>query len=155
MDYYRFAIERRKTKMPFVYSIFEKLGPATEGRTKYAVHSYFTNVEKIEGGSNQAAEFVEAGTVFTTNADIAADKEAFKEGTQGVITFKADKIALDSYYYITANARTTVYARSYVKYKYKFVNSHDEGASDITEIEAVIYGDIVNSVDNDNGVYQD
>ena len=103
---------------------------------------------------SQAAEFVEAGTVFTTNATIAADRDAFKEGTAGVYTYKADKRLLDSYFYITASSTKTVYARSYVKYKYQFINSRDDGSTDTTEIEAIIYGDVVNSVDNDNGVYQ-
>ena len=153
MDYFRFAIERRKTKMPFVYTIMEKMSEA-DGRSKYAAHTYFTNIEQIEGDSSQAAEFVEAGTVFTTNATIAADRDAFKEGTAGVYTYKADKRLLDSYFYITASSTKTVYARSYVKYKYQFINSRDDGSTDTTEIEAIIYGDVVNSVDNDNGVYQ-
>ena len=153
MDYFRFAIERRKTKMPFVYTIMEKMSE-TDGKSKYAAHSYYTNIEQIEGGSDQAATFVEAGTVFTTDEAIAADRDKFKEGNTGVYTFKADKRLLDSYFYITASSKKTVYARSYVKYKYQFVNSRDDGSTDTTEIEAVIYGDIVNSADNDNGVYQ-
>jgi len=152
MDYYRFAIERRKTKMPFVYATMEKMSE-TDGKSKYAVHSYFTNVGKIGDQSapdanSQAATFVEAGTIFTTNPDVAASKENFKEGVAGVTTFKADKIALESYYYITASSTKKIYARSYVKYKYQFVNSHDEGSTDVTEIEAVIYGDVIDSENN-------
>ena len=152
MDYYRFAIERRKTKMPFVYATMEKMSE-TNGKSKYAVHSYFTNVGKIGDQSapdanSQAATFVEAGTIFTTNPDVAASKENFKEGVAGVTTFKADKIALESYYYITASSTKKIYARSYVKYKYQFVNSHDEGSTDVTEIEAVIYGDVIDSENN-------
>ncbi len=147
MDYFRFAIERRKTKMPFVYATMEKMSE-NDGKSKFAVHSYFTNVEKIQGDSSQAAKFVEAGTIFTTNAEIAASRDNFKEGVSGVQTFKADKIALESYYYITASSKKKIYARSYVKYKYQFVNSHDEGASDVTEIEAVIYGDVIDSENN-------
>jgi hypothetical protein len=148
-DYYRFAIERRKTKMPFVYATIEKLSE-TSGKSKYAVHSYFTNIEQIgdqsaQDANSQAAQFVEAGTIFTTNAEIASSKDNFKEGVAGVHTFKADKIALNSYYYITANANKKLYARSFVKYKYQFVNSHDESSTDVTEIEAVIYGDVINS----------
>ena len=38
-----------------------------------------------------------------------------------------------------------MYARSYVKYKYNFVAAREEGSEEaqVTEIEAIIYGDVV------------
>jgi len=107
------------------------------------VYNYYTNIEDLEAGNDQAAEFVEAGTCFAKQ-NLTLD--LFQEGNSAVKTVKASKRLFDSYFSVKINSNAaTLYARSYVKYKYKFVPAREEGSEEVepTTIEAIIYGDVV------------
>jgi hypothetical protein len=136
-SYYRFAIERRTTKMPFIWAKMEK--PATN---TYMVYNYYTNIEDLEAGNAQAAKFVEAGTCFAKQ-NLTLD--LFKEDNSGVKTVKASKRLFDSYFSVKITSTDKLWARSYVKYRYSFVPAREEGSEEVepTTIEAIIYGDVV------------
>ncbi len=136
-SYYRFAIERRTTKMPFIWAKMES--PSTG---QFMVYNYYTNIEDLEAGNDQAAQFVEAGTCF---AKQNLDLDLFKEDNSAVYTVKASKRVFDSYFSVKIKSSSTLWARSYVKYKYSFVPAREEGDETVTPttIEAIIYGDVV------------
>lgn len=133
------TVQKLQRKLPFSYS----LGNSEEAIGKFTALSATTAVPS-------GATVTEVGTIFTRDAAIAADPSQFVIGTDGVTAVAAKNQLATMQYGIRFNVAdgSTVYARSYVKYKYTTGNVSSEDGSTVnqgTTIQTVDYGNVVSS----------
>lgn len=129
------TVRKLTLQLPFSYTI----GQDTEGK--------FTSYSASTANLPEGVEITEVGTLYTTDPSVGTDADAFVLGADGV-SYIAAKNQLDTEQYFVRfnNGSTTVYTRSYIKYKYSSSvedSDRDPAFSESTQLQTVDYGNIV------------
>lgn len=127
------TLRKLDAKLPFVYAV-----PQNSGK--------FTTYSTYSKGVN--AVVTEVGTLYTANASVAADPDAFVFGNADVKYVKASNPLSTNQYFLRINTNgKTVYTRPYVKYKYN-PTVNEGNVNQGTLIQSIEYGNICTNAGN-------
>lgn len=127
------TLRKLDAKLPFVYAV-----PQNSGK--------FTTYSTYSKGVN--AVVTEVGTLYTANASVAADPDAFVFGNADVKYVKASNPLSTNQYFLRINTNgKTVYTRPYVKYKYNPI-VNEGNVNQGTTIQSIEYGNICTNAGN-------
>lgn len=126
------TVRKLSNRLPFVYSLMN----VNESNQFFTYSASTANIP-------EGAEVTEVGTIYTTNAAVANDPNAFVIGADGVYSVSAKNQLETMQYYLGINNPNDVqiYTRAYVKYSYK-TNVTAGNVNEDTEIQTVDYGNI-------------
>lgn len=133
------TVRKLQMQLPFGYTIGQQKGD------KFTAYSATT--ANLPAG----VEITEVGTLYTTSSEIAYGN-SFVLGADGV-SYIAAKNQLDTEQFLLRfnNGNTTVYTRTYIKYKYSSTvedSDRDPAFSESTQLQTVDYGNVCASSGN-------
>lgn len=133
------AVRKLQMQLPFGYTIGQQKG------------DQFTAYSATTANLPAGVEITEVGTLYTTSSEIAYGN-SFVLGADGV-SYVAAKNQLDTEQFFLRfnNGNTTVYTRTYIKYKYSSSvedSDRDPAFSESTQLQTVDYGNVCASSGN-------